>query len=154
MDTVVVRGRQVGPALAVALASIVAGGLVAAATARNPSEQSTWASAYLVLVCGVATLGLGLGRGFLSPGRPSEPALAREFGTWIVGNVLVIVGTLAKLTWLLDLGGLLLVVALALVVVGVRRGPGPRWVRAGFTFLVVLLLVSIPVGLVLARLRD
>ncbi|MDN5790745.1 MAG: hypothetical protein L0H25_07745 [Micrococcales bacterium] len=154
MDTVAVRGRQVGPALVVAVASIIAGGLVAAATAQIPSERTSWATAYLVLVCGVGTLGLALGRAFLSPGRPSDIALAGEFGTWILGNALVLVGTLAELTWLLDLGGLLLVVALALVVVRIRRGPGPRWVRAGFTSLVVLLLVSVPVGLALARLRD
>jgi hypothetical protein len=136
------------------LASIIAGGLVAAVTARAPSEKASWAAAYLVLVGGVATLGLALGRVFLSAERASGRSLATELTTWLAGNALVLAGTLVDLTWLVDVGGALLVVALALVVLGVRHGAGPRWARGVFTALVVILLVSIPIGLVLARLRS
>jgi hypothetical protein len=154
METVERVGRRIAPALLIALASTVAGGLVAAASARTASEKSSWAAAYLVLVGGVATLGLALGRGLLSPGRPSGRMLAAELTAWLVGNALVLVGTLADLTWLVDVGGALLVGALALLVLGVRRGPGARWARAVFTALVAILLVSIPVGLVLAQLGS
>lgn len=151
-------GRRIVPALAVALGSTIAGGLVAAVGAHAPSEHASWASAYLVLVGGVATLGLALGRGLLSPDRSPDRATARrlalELGTWSVGNALVIGGTLGAVTWLVDLGGALLVVALALVVLGVRGGRGLGRVRALFAGLVALLLVSIPVGLVLARVRG
>ncbi|MEO7130044.1 MAG: hypothetical protein ABIZ07_01545 [Dermatophilaceae bacterium] len=154
MDSVAVRTRRLGPGLTVALASVIAGGLLSAVTARAPSRNASWAAAYLVLVVGIATLGLVLGRGFLSREQPSDRTLLGEFSAWLVGNALVLVGTLSEQTWLLDLGGLLLVTVLALTVLGVRRGPGLRWVRVGFTSLVLLLLVSIPIGLILARLTD
>lgn len=147
-------GRQIAPALVIALASTIAGGLVAAVTARTASEKASWAAAYLVLVGGVATLGLALGRGFLSADRASGRSLAAELTVWVVGNALVFAGTLVDLTWLVDVGGALLVIALVLVVLGVRHGAGPRWARGVFTALVVILLVSIPTGLVLARLGS
>lgn len=147
-------GRQIAPALVIALGSTVAGGLVAAVTARAASEKTSWAAAYLVLVGGVATLGLALGRGFLSPDRASGRSLATELIVWVLGNALVFAGTLVDLTWLVDVGGAVLVIALALVVLGVRHGAGPRWARSVFTALVVILLVSIPTGLVLARLGS
>lgn len=152
--------RRTAPALVIALAVTVAGGFVAAITAHEPTEHATWATAYLVLVGGVATLGLAIGRGFLSPEQVSSRRLASELAAWVVGNALVVTGTVADTTWLVDLGGVFLVVALALVALGVRGGQGgrggrgPGWVRAGFSALVVLLLVSIPVGLVLARVRG
>lgn len=153
METSSTALRRIAPALVIALASTVAGGFVAAATAHAPTEHASWASAYLVLVGGVATLGLAVGRGFLSPERLSADRLAGELSAWVVGNALVVIGTLAGLTWLVDVGGALLVVTLALVALGVRGGRGLGWLRAVFTALVVLLLVSIPVGLVLARVR-
>ena len=119
-----------------------------------PPSSLSWAAAYLVLVGGVATLGLAVGRGFLSPDRASAGRLTGELAAWLLGNAAVVVGTLADATWLVDAGGAVLVVALALVVLGGRGGRGPRWVRALFSALVVLLLVSIPVGLVLARVRG
>jgi hypothetical protein len=102
----------------------------------------------------VATLGLALGRGYLSPERVWTRRLGGELALWLVGNALVVIGTVGEVTWIVDLGGALLVVALGLVALGVRGGHGPRSLRAGFSALVLLLLVSIPVGLVLARLRG
>ncbi|WP_347352150.1 hypothetical protein [Intrasporangium sp.] len=146
--------QRIGPALVIALASTIAGGLVAAASAHAPTESASWAAAYLVLVGGVGTLGLALGRGFLSPDRVERARLSGELVAWLAGNALVVVGTLAELTWLVDVGGVLLVVALALVALGVRGGRGPGWLQALFAALVTVLLVSIPVGLFLARLRG
>jgi hypothetical protein len=77
-----------------------------------------------------------------------------------LGNAGVVVGTLIDTVWLVDVGGALLVVALALMVWGVRAGVEAvphrpqAWVVALlwlYRVLVVVLLVSIPVGLVLAR---
>ena len=89
--------------------------------------------------------------------RPtSVRTLIAELSAWNLGNAAVAAGTLTGLTRLVDLGGTLLVVALALVGVtmrGARRGPGPvrRWVLPAFQALVLILLVSIPLGLWLAR---
>lgn len=157
------RVRPALPFVLLGVACVVAGGLVSAATALSPSEHGAWAAAYLVLVGGVAQVGLALGQALLAP-RPPSPAVVRaEFAAWNLGNVSVLVGTLARLPWLLYLGGVLLVVALGLVVLGVpgRRGAAsaaPRWrldwPLFAFRALVMLLLVSIPVGLVLAAVRH
>lgn len=146
--------QRISPALAVALVCTIAGGLVAAVTAHAPTRSASWASAYLVLVGGVATLGLAMGRGILSPDRVPGGRLTGELATWLAGNALVVIGTLAELTWLVDVGGALLVAALALVALGVRGGRGPGWLQGLFAALVAVLLVSIPVGLFLARLRG
>lgn len=155
--------RRAVPALLVGTTSIVAGGLVAAVTATAPSEHGAWLAAYLVLVSGVAQVALAAGQALLATGPPSSRVLAVELAAWNLGNLAVAAGTLAGLTLLVDVGGALLVLALALVVAAVRvpgevRGAGAsvdrlrQWVRAGFLLLVLVLLVSIPVGLWLARL--
>jgi hypothetical protein len=150
----------VWPWLVLGVASIVAGGLVAAVVAHDPSEKPVWASSYLVLVAGLGQLGLVLGRALLAPRPPTSGAVARDFAVFALGNAGVVVGTLVDAVWLVDVGGALLVVALALMVWGVRAGVeavehrpqawvvGLLWV---YRVLVVVLLVSIPVGLVLAR---
>lgn len=138
---------------------VIAGGLVAAVTASSPTEHGTWAAAYLVLVCGVAQAGLGLGQALFTAST-SAPVVAVQFVGWNVGNAAVLVGTLAGLTALVDLGGGLLVVTLGLLArglipaAGVCRVAGAlRCCLYGYRLLVLLLLVSIPVGLILARVR-
>ncbi|HET8614545.1 MAG TPA: hypothetical protein VFL94_03395 [Actinomycetales bacterium] len=140
--------------------TVVAGGLVAAAVAHAPTEKPVWASAYLVLVAGLGQVGLALGRALLAPRPPTSGAVARDFTVFALGNTGVIVGTLTDAVWLVDVGGALLVVALALMVWGVRAGveaverrprPWVVWLLWLYRGLVVVLLVSIPVGLVLAR---
>jgi hypothetical protein len=132
---------------------VVGGGLVSAASAGAPSQQSAWAVAYLVLVAGVAQVGLGLGR--LLATRPARAATSVELGCWNLGNALVLAGVLLPVTTLVDLGGALLVVALALALHGVqgaRPAGAARWALRAFRMLVAVLGVSIPIGLVLARL--
>lgn len=150
------RLRLGQPFLVLAVASVVAGGMVAAASAHAPTEHPVWASAYLVLVTGVAQIGLVLGRVLLTPNAPRASALWRDLGIWLLGNVGVLVGTLTDRVWLVDVGGVLLVVALALCIWAVRahtRADHPRlqtvlWL---YRLVVVVLLVSIPIGLILAR---
>lgn len=130
---------------------IVAGGLSAAVTAQSPTRHGVWAVAYLVLVAGLAQVGLGVGQAVLADDVPSTPHLAGELLAWNLGNTAVIVGTLADRVSLVYLGGALLVVGLALFVV-VARGNRQQWRRTRWAFRVVVgvLAVSIPVGLVLA----
>ena len=148
------------PWLVFGVTSVVAGGLVAAAVAHDPSEQPVWASAYLVLVAGVGQIGLALGRTLLTARPPTTGAVARDFVVFALGNAGVVVGTLIDVVWLVDVGGALLVVALTLMVWSARgaSGAGPDltsvWLVGllwTYRVLVVVLLVSIPVGLVLAR---
>lgn len=141
-----------GPFAALGTACVVAGGLVAAATAPVPSEHGSWAAAYLVLVAGVAQVGLGGGQALLAPRLPSRRLVAAEFAGWNAGNAAVLAGTLLHLTALVYVGGALLVAALALLVHGVRGAGGRRgWPLHAFRLLVVVLLVSIPAGLLLAQ---
>lgn len=134
---------------------VVAGGLVAAATASAPTEHGTWAAAYLVLVAGVSQMALGVGQAALAARTPTRAMVAAEFAIWNLGNAAVITGTLLGLTTMIDVGGAFLVVALGLLLLAVRGTAGRyRWSLLAFRLLVVVLLVSIPVGLVLARVRG
>ena len=133
---------------------VVAGGLVAAVTAVAPSTHASWAAAYLVLVAGVAQVGLGLGQAVLAPRVPSRGQVGAQVVAWNVGNAAVLTGTLTGVLPLVDLGGALLVIGLALLVHAVRGGQRRGWTLYGFRLLALLLLVSIPVGLVLARISP
>lgn len=155
-----VRLTSAWPWLVFGVAAVVAGGLVAAVVAHDPSEKTVWVSAYLVLVAGVGQIGLALGRTLLAARPPAPGAVARDFVVFALGNAGVVVGTLTDVVWLVDAGGALLVVALALMVWSVRGASGAAPYRTSgwlvgllwtYRVLVVVLLVSIPVGLVLAR---
>lgn len=131
---------------------VIAGGLTAAVTAHTPSEHATWAAAYLVLVAGVAQVALGAGQARLADQQPSSVWLIGELATWNLGNALVIAGTVAGLTPLVDIGGLLLVVALALFASVGRRQTHRLLVL--YRAVIAVVLVSIPVGLVIANVRG
>lgn len=140
--------------LAIGGACIVAGGLVAAVTGPFALVKGSWLAAYLVLVAGVAQIGLGVLQERLADRTPSRLLLTLEAGTWNLGNAAVIVGTLVSAPVIVDVGGALLVIALALFLAAVRRsGSAPRRTLWLFRGLVLVLLVSIPVGLVLAAVR-
>jgi hypothetical protein len=144
------------PFTALGSACVVAGGLVAAATAPAPSTHASWAAAYLVLVAGVAQAALGLGQAALTSHVPARRRVVAQISTWNIGNAAVLVGTLTGVVPLVDLGGVILVAGLALLADGVRGRVrhdvrSQRWLLHGFRLLVVMLLVSIPIGLLLAR---
>ena len=141
------------PFAAVGAACIVAGGLVAAVSAPAPSEHASWAAAYLVLVVGAAQAARGVGQALLALRVPSRRNVAVQFTAWNLGNAAVLTGTLAGITTLVDTGGALLVALLLLR--GVRTGREPRtWLLWAFRLLAAVLLISIPIGLVLARTRP
>lgn len=143
------------PFAAAGTACTVAGGLLAAATALAPSQLASWAVAYLVLVGGVAQVALGAGQALLTPRPPGRLALAAELAGWNAGNGAVLAGTLLGATWLADAGGVILAAALALLI-AVTRGaaPKPAWPLHVYRAVAALVLVSIPVGLVIAALRP
>lgn len=144
--------RRALPFAVVGTACVIAGGLVAAATAPAPSEHGSWAAAYLVLVAGVTQVALGVGQALLAHVPPPLRVVLGEFVAWNAGNAAVLAGTLAGVVPVVDAGGILLVVALVLWASGVRgAGPHSRWGLRLYRMLVGLMLVSIPVGLFLAR---
>ena len=139
---------------------IVLGGLVAAVTGPLELEQGSWAAAYLVLVVGVAQVVVGLAPAFFAA-RPTTPLLGwTTVACWNVGSALVIGGTLARLPLVVDGGSLLLMLGVAMALYAARRGlqhcasePGRRLARWAYRGLLLLLLVSIPVGMVIGHLR-
>lgn len=160
--TATANDRWLGPSwpwLTLGVLTAIAGGLVAAVVAHDPTEKPVWASAYLVLVAGFGQIGLALGRTLLVARPPTYAVVARDFTVFAFGNAGVVVGTLTDAVWLVDIGGALLVVSLALMAWGVRGAEVASYQRPGwlvgllwvYRVLVVVLLVSIPVGLVLAR---
>lgn len=150
------RRFATAPFTALGIFCVVAGGCVAAATAPVPSTHGSWAAAYLVLVAGVAQVALGWGQALLAPHLPARRRVLAQVGTWNLGNAAVLTGTLTGVLPLVDAGGVILVIGLALLADATRGSAGPEagprpWRLYGFRLLVLLLLVSIPTGLVLAR---
>lgn len=64
-------------------------------------------------------------------------------------------GTLLGLSWLADAGGVLLVAALVLALAEIRGAVRhPAWPLHLYRVLIALVLVSVPVGLVIAAVRP
>jgi hypothetical protein len=146
-----VRGawRRVLPFFVGSLVCVVAGGLLAAATAYATTQKTAWATAYLVLVGGVAQAGLGVGLARLA--RPGAGAVWTAFALFTLGNAGVLAGQLAGVIAATLAGAAMLVAALVAIVVLTRRGPAAHpAVVWGFRALVILLAASIPTGLVIA----
>lgn len=132
--------------------AIIAAGFLAAATASIPQRQILWAVAYLVLIVGIAQIGLGAGQAWLAQQPPRAPMLTAQFIAFNLGNAGVIGGTFADSPFVVDAGGLALVVSLILFVWG-TRGSARNWLKTAYWILLVILIVSIPIGLILSHLR-
>lgn len=142
------------PFVAIGLACIVAGGLIAGLMARRASEAESWAVAFLVLVSGVAQMAVGVGQASLATAVPRRAVVALQLVAYNAGCALVLLGTLADRLVLTDAGGAALALALVLLLLGVRPADAhARWPVHVYRLLIVIVLVSIPVGLVLARVR-
>lgn len=141
-------GRAAAPFVVIGLALVIVGGLVSAAAAPTASYHSSWAVAYIVLVAGVAQGLLGLGQAMLTGGTAPVAVRRAQLWCWNLGNAAVVAGTLADVPVLLYLGCVLLVVTLVLVLRATAQVPsgGVLWT---VRIIVVVLLVSIPTGIVL-----
>jgi hypothetical protein len=136
---------------AVAGVMTVAGGLVAAIDSAAPSANGSWLAAYLVLVCGIAQLLLGVGCLGLPAPRPSALLRVAQLGLWNVGNAAVAGGVLADAFGLV-VGGSVMVLG-ALVGFAVGGGPiypGSRGRVILYRIVVLGLAGSVVVGGVLA----
>lgn len=148
---------------------VLLGGLVAAVTGPLGWERGSWLAAYMVLVCGVAQFVMGRAPAWFD--RPVSVRLTwMQLAGWNAGNGMVIGGTLAGLPNLVDVGGIVLLVILVDMIRDAVRNPGPPamdpftvrgtaarirgWGWGAYRALLVLLVVSIPVGLVLAHVRG
>lgn len=142
-----VWGMVIGAAL------VIAGGLVAAVASPLELPSGSWLAAYLVLVCGVPQY---------ASGRLATRAAASRLGwamlaCWNIANAAVIGGTLTRFPLMVDAGGILLLVPLIGALRALLRRDrvllrGSGW-RGILVALIVVLIISMPIGLVLAHLR-
>src|SRR5699024_5751274 len=132
---------------------VVLGGLVAAVTGPLDLAKGSWAAAYLVLVCGTASCAIGTAQTRLTV-RPIPPALARsQAAAWGLGNAAVIAGTLTGLRLMAAAGALLLGAALG-IALGLTRGAARALPLRAYRAALFVLLVSVPIGMILAHLRN
>lgn len=137
------------------VACIVAGGLIAAISSPLRLPLGPWAAAYLVLVAGCAQCALAVARDRLTLPPRSPRGFVLQFGCWNLGNAAVLIGALSAVPAVVDVGGALLVVTLA-VELWQSRAPerARRWWVWAYRAVLLVLLVSIPIGLVLAAVRG
>lgn len=137
--------------LFIGILAVIAGGLLSAVTSPLSLEYGSWASAFLVLVVGVAQIAMTLQRRH-HDAKPST--LWLQCAAWNLGAAAVIAGTFLATTLLVDLGSISLVVALMLALQSSRRQhPVNRW-TIGYRLLLLTLMISIPIGIVLSHLRH
>jgi hypothetical protein len=133
---------------------VIAGGLVAAVTGPLNLEHGSWAAAFCVLVGGVAQYTIGVVQPALTPREPSRRFIAAEATAWNAGAIAVVIGTVAGMPFVVHVGGLLIIVALVLMVRMTRGAKaGPVWAVWTYRILLVVILVSVPIGLTLAHVR-
>lgn len=131
---------------AVGAAAIIAAGLFSALTARAPSYHSAWLVAYLVLVVGVTQIVLGVGQSALAARGPRRGLVTAEFVLFVLGNLGVILGTLATLPLVVYAGSLLLVFALVGFAWAVQGSPSSKMLVWAYRLFVVLMIVSVIIG--------
>ncbi len=134
-------------------AAILAGGLVAAVTGPLDLAHGSWAAAYLVLVCGVASLVIGAAQTWLVM-TPVRAGLAGgQLLTWCLGNAGVLTGTLLSVPVLVIASGALLAVALVIALLAAWRTRRPG-LGLAYRLLLAIVLISVPIGLLLSVLRH
>ncbi len=144
--------RTIVPMVILGSGSIVGGGLVAAVTGPTEWANGSWVAAFLVLVAGVAQLGLAAGQVAFGS-LPSPQVGIIKAVLWNIGCVAVIIGTLATSPITVAFGSVPL---LAVLVVSLVASRGvTRWPMTALLYRALLgvLTVSIPIGIALAWIR-
>lgn len=142
------------PFLALGSVAIIAGGVVAAVTRPLGFEEGSWLAAYLVLVGGVALIGLGTGQALFSPEPPTSTSTSGQLIAWVASSTAVVVGTLTSTPAVTAIGGAVLLVVLVTFVVSVRGSTSTGVAIWLYRAILLVLVVSIPIGLVLAWQRH
>ena len=149
-----------GTLVCVGAVCVVCGGLVAAMTGPLKLAEGSWLAAYLVLVGGAAQYAIGRAPALLGARPMSARAGWTLLASWNLGNAAVIGGTLSSVPILVDTGAALLTVGLAIAWRTARspsttiQARGLRLAYWAYRSLLLVLLVSIPIGAALAHLRG
>ena len=150
VDELIDRWPIIWPFGAVGLGGIIVGGLIAAISTPVDLAKGPWAAAFLVLVTGVAQIGLGLCQAWLAHDPPSRRTVMWQLASWNLGGAFTIIGTMAHLQPVTAIGSVLVVVCLIQFLFGVgRTDKGPRWALTTFRALVIVIAASTPIGLII-----
>lgn len=145
------RCRWAVPFVLIGTTAIVAGGLVAAITRPTDFDLGPWVAAFLVLVAGVAQIALGAGQGWLADDLPSTAKVRVEIIAWNLGAGATLLGSILEIPALTTGAGVVTVTALIWFAAPVWASTtGPRWARSLYLVGVAVLLVSTPIGVLLA----
>lgn len=132
--------------------AIVSGGIISAFLPDQASSYDTWLVAYLVLVVGVAQIIIGWGLSKLPAKKVAAHVytifLAFNFGNWLVAS-----GTLISDTLLVYVGGAMICFAMFIGLAAIRGASRTPQLYA-YIFMVAIILVSTPIGLVLSTLNS
>lgn len=149
------RWRSNLPLLVAGGASVVAGGLAAAVTGPTRWTEGSWVAAFLVLVAGVAQLGIAAGQAYLTGAAPSAAFVAAQCAMWNLGCAAVITGTLLGSPLIVSAGSAPLLVVLVTSMIAARRRPTPHSVAAfAYRLLLLVVIASIPIGIALSFARH
>ena len=152
---VMTRWPAARPFVIVGSAATIAGGVVAAVTRPTGFELGSWLAAYLVLVGGVAQITLGTAQAWMADAPPGAGAVRVELISWNVAMVATILGSILAVPALTTVGGAASIVALGLFLRGVRHAaPTVRRSVLAYRMVVVVVLVSTPIGVALAWVRH
>ena len=132
--------------------SIVVAGVISAFLPDEARSFDTWLVAYLVLVAGVAQVAIGWGLSKL-PAKKVATHVWTVFLAFNIGNWLVVSGTLIRETLFVYVGGALLFFAMLVCLVAVRGAKRTPALYA-YMFVVAVILISTPVGLILSTVRN
>lgn len=135
--------------------TIAAGGLLAAFSARRPSRLVLWATAYLVLVAGLAQAGLAYGWSQLLPDSAMLPRIAMVI--FDLGNAMVIAGTIKRYRkqntgHTVQFGGLFLLAAMIMLLLA-QNYASFSWTLVWYLAIIAVILIGMPIGLVLSARR-
>lgn len=133
--------------------AIIVGGFLSAVLAPVASYHGNWAVAYIVLVAGVAQIALGVGQATVLSGQIRSGAVITQLLLWNLGATATVIATV------LDLSVLLYAAACAQIIVIISFLYLTRNGRKGRILLIVrvlsvILLISIPTGVVLQALTH
>jgi hypothetical protein len=133
--------------------AIIAGGLTAAVTGPTGWERGSWVAAFLVLVAGVAQIGLGVGSALLTAQQTFARLAGAGCALWSIGCVVVIAGTLASSPVAVTVGSAPLFAVLVMSIASIGSAQRSH-IALAYRALLTVLLVSLPVGIALAWLRQ
>lgn len=117
-------------------------------------DDGSWVAAFLVLVTGVAQIGIGAGQAHLAPVAPSVTFIRRECAVWNLSCAAVIAGTLLSSPATVSIGSLFLLAGLGMATFAVRGTASEHPLLLPYRALLILLLASTPVGIALSWVRQ